>query len=113
MRSASLFTRPKAPAKKGKIIYREGVDVIICSAYVLHINSSEGETKMTIYKNINWTVRNYDCTNVVFQKVPDGNQPRRFNGEIAPEGEWEVAQNIPAEMTDIGGFSGYSFYGFL
>lgn len=67
---------------------------------------------MTIYRNANWTSRNYDCTNVVFQIVPEGEVARRFSGQIAPEGEWVKADEIPANMSDLGGFAGYTFYGF-
>lgn len=67
---------------------------------------------MTTYKNANWTARNYDCTNIVFQTVPDGEAPRRYNGEVAPAGEWVKADSIPAKFSELGGFGGYRFFGF-
>jgi hypothetical protein len=68
---------------------------------------------MTLYRNTTWTRRNYECTNVVFQEVPDGDVPRRFNGNPAPEGEWVKADIIPVEMMELGGFGGYRFHGFM
>ena len=69
---------------------------------------------MTLYRNATWTARNYDCTNVVYQEVPKGDVPRRFNGSPAPEGEWvKTDKPVPAAMMDIGGFAGYRFHGFL
>jgi hypothetical protein len=68
---------------------------------------------MTTYRNATWTARNYECTNVVFQVVPDGDVPRRFNGNPAPAGEWVVAKDIPSDMAPLGGFGGYAFYGYM
>ena len=68
---------------------------------------------MTIYRNANWTARNYDCTNVVYQVVPEGEMPRRFSGQEAPEGEWVKADAIPSNMQELGGFGGYKFHGFM
>ena len=68
---------------------------------------------MTIYRNANWTRRNYDCTNVVFQIVPEGREPHRMNGQKAPAGEWVKAEAIPGNMESLGGFAGHSFFGFM
>ena len=68
---------------------------------------------MALFKNTTWTKRNYDLTNVVYQVAPHGEPPRRFNGDVAPAGEWERVTDIPAGFDDIGGFSGYTFHGFL
>jgi hypothetical protein len=68
---------------------------------------------MNIYRNTNWTGRNYDCTNVVYQVVAGDQKPCRFSGAAAPDGEWVKADRIPADMQDIGGFMGHTFYGYM
>lgn len=68
---------------------------------------------MTIYRNANWTRRNHECTNVVYQVAPEGVAPRRYNGDAAPKGEWVEADAIPGDMQKIGGFAGFTFYGYF
>ena len=74
--------------------------------YVECINREE--CKM-IYRNTNWTRRNYDCTNIVYQVTNEA--PRNYNGELADN--WERADKIPDDMMKIGGFAGHEFYGYM
>lgn len=50
---------------------------------------------MTIYRNKNWTARDYECVNIVFQSAPDG-APRNYTtGQIDNE-NW-----IPVDMQEV------------
>jgi hypothetical protein len=45
--------------------------------------------------------------------VAGDQKPCRFSGAAAPDGEWVKADRIPADMQDIGGFMGHTFYGYM
>jgi hypothetical protein len=85
---------------------------------------------MTIYRNKNWTERNYEVTNIRYQ-IATNNQPRNFNtGEIDPV-NWEpISEEDDAEalayeelgldycadalgLDHIGTLAGNRFYGHI
>ena len=69
-----------------------------------------------IFKNANWTSRNYDCTNIVFA-VTDGDEAPTFfySGETAPEGSWVPSDDkeLFNKCEQIGMVAGVRFYGFF
>jgi hypothetical protein len=68
---------------------------------------------MTTYRNANWTKRDYDCTNIVYQVVDGNADPRRFNGFEAPAGEWVKVSEMPEGLDKLGGFGAHTFYGYM
>lgn len=84
---------------------------------------------MTIYRNKNWTARNYDCTNVRFQITDE--QPRNLsNGQVDLD-NWEPLNEAEHDEADmcaelgieylaseygvepLGGFVAHRFWGHL
>lgn len=84
---------------------------------------------MTIYRNKNWTARNYECTNVRFQ-VTDG-APRNLGTGQIDRDNWvaldaseqqeaadyaELGSNYLAEVYNVeplSGFEGHRFFGHM
>lgn len=84
---------------------------------------------MTIYRNKNWTTRNYECTNVRFQ-ITDAAPRNLATGQIDAD-NWvalsdadqqeaadyaELGSNYLAEVFGVeplSGFGGHRFYGHM
>lgn len=67
---------------------------------------------MTIYRNKNWTRRNYECTNIV-AVVSDTKPTVGWNGEPADYWVQAVDQQSLGNLEQIGSFAGMTFYGYL
>lgn len=73
------------------------------TADIVSKSFNEATKKTDLYKNKNWTKRNYDYKNVVFQKVPVGQTPLTYSGEIDKDNWVKHPGPIPKDMKKLGG----------